>query len=137
MSDHLKTVTSIYEAFGRGDVPAILATLSDQVQWETWAENSAQRAGVPWLKPQTGKAGAGQFFEIIRHFTIHNFQVLSLMGGESQVAAEILIDATVPTGVRFRDEEMHLWTFDASGKVTRFRHYVDTAKHIAAARGQT
>jgi ketosteroid isomerase-like protein len=134
MSDHLKTVASIYEAFGRGDVPAILATLSDQVQWEAWADNHAQRAGVPWLRRQHGRAGAEQFFETIAGFTIHDFQVLSLMGAESQVAAEILIEATVPAGARYRDEEMHLWTFDASGQVIRFRHYVDTAKHIAAAR---
>jgi ketosteroid isomerase-like protein len=134
MSNHIKTVAAIYEAFGRGDIAAILATLSDSVQWEAWADNNAQRAGVPWLQAKTGKAGAGQFFEVIGQFTIHDFQVLSVMGGESQVAAEILIEATVPTGVRYRDEEMHLWTFDATGKVTRFRHYVDTAKHIAAAR---
>jgi len=33
----------------------------------------------------------------------------------------------------YRDEEMHLWTFDANGKVIRLRHYTDTAKHIQAA----
>jgi uncharacterized protein len=38
------------------------------------------------------------------------------------------------TGGHYRDEEIHLWTFDASGKVTRFRHDTDTAKHIRAAR---
>jgi hypothetical protein len=31
---------------------------------------------------------------------------------------------------------MHLFTFNAEGKVTRLRHYTDTAKHIAAARGE-
>ncbi len=40
-------------------------------------------------------------------------------------------EATVPPGVRFLDEEIHLWTFDESGKVARFRHYLDKAKHIA------
>jgi ketosteroid isomerase-like protein len=29
--DNVKTITPIYEAFGRGDVPAILAALSDDV----------------------------------------------------------------------------------------------------------
>jgi hypothetical protein len=37
------------------------------------------------------------------------------------------------TGNRLRDEELHLWTFDDAGRVTALRHYVDTAKHIAAA----
>ena len=29
-----------------------------------------------------------------------------------------------------------VWTFDDDGRVTRFRHYSDTAKHIAATRGE-
>jgi hypothetical protein len=32
-------------------------------------------------------------------------------------------------------EEIHLWTFDDSGKVAGLRHYTDTAKHIKAAKG--
>jgi len=39
------------------------------------------------------------------------------------------------TGRRYRDEELHLWTLNDDGKVTRLRHYTDTAKHIAAAQG--
>lgn len=46
-----------------------------------------------------------------------------------------MIEAHVPGGGYYRDEELHLWTFDAAGKVVRMRHYVDTAKHIRAARG--
>jgi ketosteroid isomerase-like protein len=133
MTDHLKTVASIYEAFGRGDVPAILATLSERVQWEAWADNHAQRTNVPWLRRREGKSGAREFFEIAGQFTIHDFQVLSMMAGGNQVAAEVVIDATVPGGARYRDEEIHLWTFDGSGQVVRLRHYVDTAKHIEAA----
>jgi uncharacterized protein len=34
-----------------------------------------------------------------------------------------------------RDEELHLWTLDEQQKIVRFRHYVDTAKHIAAFAG--
>ena len=135
MSDHIRTVASIYEAFGRGDVHTILAALSDDVKWEEWADNRAQRAGVPWLQRRHGQAGARDFFELAGHFQIHAFQVLSLMAGGEQVVAEVQIDATAPTGARYRDEELHLWTFDGEGKVARLRHYVDTAKHMDAARG--
>jgi ketosteroid isomerase-like protein len=38
-------------------------------------------------------------------------------------------------GGHYRDEEMHLWTFNEDGKVTRLRHNTDTAKHIAAFQG--
>ena len=129
----LETVQQIYQAFGKGDVPAILDKLSDTVQWESWSDNSAQTGGVPWMTARLGKAGAAAFFEEIAKFKIHDFHVLSIMAGDHQVAAEFVIECTVPGGRRFRDEEMHLWTFDAAGKIVRFRHYIDTAKHISAA----
>jgi ketosteroid isomerase-like protein len=129
----LETVQSIYAAFGRGDVPAIIALMSDDVDWEPWADNSAQRAGVPWMAHRQGKAGVAAFFQLVGQFTIHEFQVLSLMANDRQVAAEFVIDATPPGGRRYRDEEMTLWTLGADGQVTRVRHYTDTARHIAAA----
>jgi len=136
MSDHLAAVSAIYEAFGRGDVDAIMERLADDVRWEDWSDNTAQAEGVPWLQPRSGKAGVLEFFQIVSGFTIREFRVLSLMAGGNQVAAEIVIEAEVHgPGGHFRDEEMHLWTFDSSGKVARLRHYVDTAKAIAAARG--
>ena len=134
MSTALQTVQQIYAAFAQGDIPAILERLDDEVQWETWAQNSAQTADVPWLRAGTGKAAAIRFFEQIGRWKFENFQVLGLMASETQVAAEAIVDAVLPGGQRLRDEEMHLWNVNAAGKVTRFRHYADTAKHIAAAR---
>lgn len=134
MTNHLDTVAAIYTAFGKGDIPGIIQHLSDNVQWEAWADNSAQKAGVPWLQARSGKAGALQFFEIVGTFKIREFQVLSLLAGGNQVAAEFVIEFEAPgTGAICRDEEMHLWTFDDNGKVIRLRHYTDTAKHIAVA----
>ena len=135
MADILETVKGIYDAFGRGDIPAILATLADDVAWEAWDDNSAASAGVPWLQPRHGRDGAAQFFGLVgTHLHVRDFRVLSIMAGDHQVAAEFVIEADIPsTGGHYRDEEMHLWTFNAEGKVTRLRHYTDTAKHIRAA----
>jgi uncharacterized protein len=133
MADLQTIVRAIYDAFGRGDIPGILAHLDDDIAWESWGDNHSQKAGVPWMAARRGKAGAAEFFGVVATMQIHDFQVLSIMSGGSQVAAEFVIEATVPSGKRFRDEEMHLWTFNAAGKVARLRHYTDTAKHIAAA----
>jgi ketosteroid isomerase-like protein len=133
MSSAISTVQAIYTAFGSGDIPAILERLDDQVQWETWENNSAQASGVPWLRGGVGKSAAVAFFQVVGEFKFQDFQVLGLMASENQVAAEVLVDAVVPGGKRLRDEEVHLWNVNAAGKVTRFRHYTDTAKHIAAA----
>jgi len=132
MADYTATVASIYDAFGTGDIPAILETLADDVRWEEWTDNTAQKAGVPWLQRRDGREGALEFFKIAGRMTIHEFRVLSLLAGGQQVVAEVVIDATAPSGRRYRDEELHLWTFNDAGQVVRLRHYVDTAKHIAA-----
>ncbi|MEP7109853.1 MAG: nuclear transport factor 2 family protein [Ferruginibacter sp.] len=135
MNKNIETVNSIYEAFGRGDIPAIIDHVAENVQWEQWTDNSAQKAGVPWMQARKGKEGAVDFFKTVSELSIKDFQVLSVMGNGNQVAAEFVIEADIPaTGGHYRDEEMHLWTFDDQGKVIRLRHYTDTAKHIEAAK---
>lgn len=36
---------------------------------------------------------------------------------------------------RYRDEQLHLWTYGADGKVVALQHFMDTAKILAATRG--
>lgn len=136
---NLATVQSIYEAFGRGDVAAILDLLADDVEWESWADNSAVEAGVPWMVPRQGKAEVVHFFETAGQMEIVDLQILDMMESSDQIAVELVLEANLPTwggGGHYRDEELHLWTFNVDGKVTRLRHYIDTAKHIGAYTGQ-
>jgi ketosteroid isomerase-like protein len=133
---NLATVQGVYEAFGKGDVPAILDVLDEHVEWEAWENNSAVHAGVPWMSARHGKQDVVHFFEVAGRMEIIDLQILNMMEGGNQVAVEFVIEANLPTfgGGHYRDEEMHLWTFNDAGKVTRLRHYVDTAKHISALR---
>ena len=79
MTDITASAVAIYEAFGRGDVPAILDRLADDVLWEHWADWTPHAAGVSWLRPRTGRAGAAEFFGIVGTWTIRDFQVLDLL----------------------------------------------------------
>lgn len=133
MSNVLEATQAIYAAFGQGDIPRLMEFLAEDVGWEHWENNSAQAAGVAWLSRKTGKAAVGEFFAVVAGMRIHEFQVLGMMASETQVAVEVAIELTTQGGKRFRDEELHLWSFDSHGKVVRLRHYVDTAKHIEAA----
>ena len=127
-------VAEIYEAFGRGDVDAILARVAENVEWDVFAD-PASREGVPWLVPRRDPAGVGAFFAIVGgDMDVHDFQVRAIFGDDRTAAAEIFIDATYrPTGQRVADEELHVWEFGEDGKVVRVRHYTDTHKHRAAA----
>lgn len=134
MNKHIETVSKIYEAFGKGDIPTIVSHLADDVRWEEWTNNTAQKAGVPWLKAGKGHNAAFGFFKVAGQMKFKHFEVKSLMEGPGQVAAEVVIEAEIPsTGATINDEEIHLWTFNDAGKVVRMRHYSDTAKHMHAA----
>ena len=135
-TDNAATVADVYAAFGRGDVPAVLDRLAPDVAWENWSDNFAQRAGVPHLVARQGPADVANFFAVLGTYTVQTFDVLDIIGSGRQVVAEVRASFGLPDGGRFEDEELHLWTFDDEGRVVRFRHYVDTAKHIAAARGE-
>jgi ketosteroid isomerase-like protein len=134
--DNAATVAAIYEAFARGDVPAVLDRLADDVAWEQWTDNFAQRAGVPDLLPRRGRDDVAGFFGLIAAWTVLDFAVLDVVGSGRQVVAEVRASFALPGGGRFSDEELHLWTFGEDGRVTRLRHYCDTAKHIAASEGR-
>jgi ketosteroid isomerase-like protein len=128
--------SAIYAAFGRGAVPTILNKVAPNCRWEGWEDNRAQRQGVPTMQPRNGPAGVGDFFAAVGELQMHDFQVLDMVAGERQVAVEVVIDFSTPAGGRSRDEELHLWTLDEHQQVVRMRHYVDTAKHIAAFAGE-
>jgi ketosteroid isomerase-like protein len=135
-TDNAATVAAVYEAFGRGDVPAVLERLADDVVWDDWTDNSAQRAGVPHLRRRQGRDDVAGFFRTIAAWTVLDFAVLDVIGTGRQVAAEVRAAFALPGGARFADEEVHLWTFGEDGRVVRFRHYCDTAKHIAVSEGR-
>jgi ketosteroid isomerase-like protein len=137
MSKNIDTISQLYAEFGKGDIPAVLDKLADNVEWEVCTiPTEAQKAGVPWLQPQRGKDGAQKFFDVVGKMDFKVFDILSLMEGGNQVAALLRIEADTPEGGHFDDEEIHLWTFNEAGKITGYRHYMDSAPHIAASRGE-
>lgn len=126
------TVRAIYEAFGRGDVPAILERLADDVEWEYGGMPE-----VPWLAPRRGRAQVGGFFESLAAIEFHRFEATNLLEEGRLVVAIVQLEGTVrATGRRvFEEDEVHIWRFDGSGKVSRFRHRADTHQHWAAYTG--
>ena len=131
MSKHLDTVQSIYAAFGRGDVPALLATLAEDVAWEY----QPQSTDVPWLTQRNGRASVAGFFEtLMKEVDIKKFAPKVLTEASRHVVA--LCDFTGVVRRTGREiveiDEAHVWTFDDAGQIIRFRHCVDTYAHWQA-----
>ena len=125
-----ETVQQIYAAFERGDIPAILQHLAENVEWEY----SLKSTGVPWLEPRRGRAEVPKFFASMSGFELHRFQPKLFLEQGNVVVVLIDIDLTVKaTGRRVTEEdEIHIWHFDAQGQVARFAHKLDTHEHWLA-----
>jgi ketosteroid isomerase-like protein len=129
-----QTVQDIYAAFGRGDIPAILERLADDVRWDHLPDGGgAQRHDVPWLRERTGRDEVGGFFEALGGLEIHELAPTGFFEAGDTVVVLLDEDATVrATGERFRDRTAHVWAFGPDGRVVEFRHIADTVKHVEA-----
>jgi ketosteroid isomerase-like protein len=130
---HVDTVQKIYQAFGQGDIPAILGHLAEDVEWE-YGVNSTN---VPWLQPRRGRAHVSEFFQALGAVDIRGFQPKTFLENGDVVVVLVDLDATVKATGRqvVEEDEVHIWYFDSAGKVSRFRHRADTYQHWKAHSG--
>jgi len=130
MSRNTDAVKAIYESFGKGDIPAILARLSPEVAWEhDWGGET-----LKWFEPRKGRDAVPGFFATLADFDIRRFEPQAFLEGGNMVAVPVHFEFVIKAnGKTIRDLEMHLWTFGADGLVTRFRHFVDTQRWAQAA----
>jgi ketosteroid isomerase-like protein len=125
MTDITRKVQGIYEAFGKGDVPAILEQVSADVEWEYGWKSSP----IPWLAPGRGRDHVASFFATVgAQLQFEKFGVNQLLTADRLVVALVSLEAAVKaTGKRIVEiDEVHVWRFDERGQVSRFRHAADT-----------
>jgi ketosteroid isomerase-like protein len=130
MADHLSTVGSIYEAFGRGDVAWILDRLDDDVAWDV----GIRTTDLPYLQPGIGKAHvAGFFASLAGTFAIDHFVIGTIAEAGDVVLATVDAGGQIVDGGRIPvNTEVHEFRFGPDGKVTSFRHIGDWAVHERA-----
>ena len=127
--DRVKTTQIIYEAFGRGDVLAILDQLADDVVWD----QDAPSYGVPIYEPGVGKEHVKSFFTALQGVEFLRFEPMNFLAGGNQVAVTISVEAKIrDTGKVVTALEIHLWTFGNDGKVSRFFHCIDRHAFVLA-----
>ena len=131
---NIPKVQSLYAAFGRADVPAILELLAADVDWEYGSVEN----GVPWIKHVRGREGAAGFFQAVgQHLDMHSFEPTVFLEAPNLVVALCNLEFTVRgTGRRHVEiDEPHIFRFDAAGRIVKFRHAPDTYGQAMAYRG--
>ncbi len=131
---YTQTVQSLYAAFGRGDVQTILGLLSDNVDWDNSRVHSRE---CPWNGNFHGKANVPGFFKAVGdNLELTVFNPHTFIESGNHVAVLLRLDGHVKKNHHpFKNDSVHVWTFDSHGKVSAYRHYNDTAMELAAWRG--
>ena len=124
---NIQLVQNIYAAFGRGDVPAILEHLAEDVTWGI-ASRSGVAKSIPWHETLHGKASVPRFFAALAataDFT--RFEPQTFAATDDCVYCTVSWDATYkPTGKKFTEVVLHRFTFK-NGRITEWLGTEDTA----------
>ncbi|WP_409331942.1 nuclear transport factor 2 family protein [Trujillonella humicola] len=133
-TDNVTLVQSLYEAFGRGDVPTVLAAMSEHIEWNE-AEGNPWHPGHAFVGPQavvdnvfTKVVGDFEGFTIIPHRFLAAGDTVIMEGRYRAARAHA-------TGKPLDAQVAHVWDL-RDGSVVRFQQYVDT-RQLADVLGPT
>ena len=131
-NDNVKTIQSLYEAFGRGDVSAILDALTDDVDWASEAATTE----VPWWGVRQGKDAAASFFaELADAAEVLEFTPLTMVGEGDDVLTVVHYRAKNKASGKAVDMEIHHHFHFRGDKISRYRGSEDTLQTLRAFQG--
>src|SRR5881227_2128547 len=125
-------VQSMYAAFGRGDIAALLAEMTPDIDWQT----IGRQKDFPTLGPRQGVAQVQEFFQLVaEHEDFSDFTPREFYAAEDKVFVLGSYSLKLKkTGTPIASEWVHVFTLK-DGKVTRFREHTDTAQLAEAFAG--
>ena len=119
----LGVVKQSYAAFARGDIPAIVNLIADQVDWQDVCP-----ASLPYSGLRRNRAEVAKFFsesaqvDEIKTFEPREF----IVAGENVTVLGYMEGYARDTKQEFRTDFIHLFTVQ-NGKITRWRGFINTA----------
>ncbi|MBI3285135.1 MAG: nuclear transport factor 2 family protein [Burkholderiales bacterium] len=123
MTSSLAIVQQAYAAFGRGDIPAILELVANEVDWELVCPKSLVYSG----RRRTREEVAAFFAAIPQTDNIHVFEAREFIAaGEHVTVLGWERSTALDTKQDFESEWVHVFTVK-NGKVTRWRGFLNTA----------
>jgi uncharacterized protein len=131
--ENIRLAQSAYEAFGRGDLPALAEMMADEIEWVS--------PGDPDADPNAGTVNGKEavldwFGGLASTLDFTTFEPREFIAQDDKVVSLVYAEATArDTGRAFVNHEAHVWTF-RDGKLARFQIYLDTAAVAAAHRAE-
>ena len=124
---HVQLVQGAYEAFSRGDLPAVLAVMDPGIEWREAEGNPYQPSGEAWKGPDAIVENLfmkmvvdydGSF--VIHPKTFHD-------AGDSVIVEGRYTGTCKATGKNLDAQYCHVFTI-RDGKLINFQQFVDTAQ---------
>ncbi|WGK65850.1 nuclear transport factor 2 family protein [Croceiramulus getboli] len=124
-ASNLKIVNSVYESFGKGDIPAALAVMDKDVVWNE-AESNSLAVGNPYIGPDAVLKGVFmKLGEMYQSFSLKDIKLHEM--SDNQVLATLRYAITSKKGMDYEVQAAHHWTLK-EGKIVQFQQYADTKK---------
>ena len=121
MGSNADTVRGVYDAFGKGDVPGVLAVMDDKIDWQ-------EPASLPFEDQIGPQAVAENIFgpvvTQIEGFEVDVREVVD--AGDMVFSVGVYRGKGVENGNALDADFVHVWRFGPDGKATGFRTYTDT-----------
>ena len=129
---NIKTISLVYEAFGRGDVAAILDAVTDDVDWAAEATGMA----APWYGERHGRDAVAKFFaDFGSAMEVEEFTPVSVAANDTDVLTVVRFRARSRQTGKSAEMNLHHHFSFRDGKVAYYRGTEDTAQTESVLRG--
>ncbi|MTE27878.1 nuclear transport factor 2 family protein [Winogradskyella ouciana] len=124
-TDNASIINSVYELFSKGDIPAVLALMDDEIVWNE-AESNSLADGNPYIGPDAVLNGVfARIGERYKSFTLKDVKLHEM--SNNQVLATLHYVLEMKNGKTYTIQAAHHWTLK-DGKIVGFQQYADTKK---------
>lgn len=129
---NIQIVKDMHEAFTKGDLPAVLGYLADDIDWQAPATRTISKE-ITWSKPRRGRKEVEDFFKDLRgKVKPEKLDLLAFTAQDDRVIVEGTSYGTaISTGCSYHNDWVMMFTL-RDGKVIKFRQYYDSADVAAA-----
>ena len=122
----MQLVKDIYAAFGRGDIPTVLASFHPEIEWRQAEGNPYQLDGSAWIGPQA--VVEKLFMRIGSEWDGFTITIRTIHDAGEYVVVEGRYTGTYkPSGRKLDSPLCHVWRIQG-GKLVSFQQYLDTAQ---------
>jgi len=134
--ENVNVVQKMFTAFGQRDLPGVLNTLAEDVDWQSPVTRSKPEE-ISWAKPRHSREEVATFFkELLEKVQPERLETSEFTAQGDRVIAEGKNRGAVrSTGNTYEHDWVMVFTI-RKGKIARLRHYYDTNDVMVAFRSK-